>query len=107
MTKDIEIEEGRHVFRTLVKLAVFSGLIYAAGRFLAQKKEEYAGLTESQARARFVDKVGPKLGEETAEEIADQVIPKLKERGIVKPDPSDDATGGDPVAEAVDSIVED
>jgi hypothetical protein len=106
MTEEIEIAEERHVFRTLITLTVFVGLIYAAGRFLAQKKDEYAGLTESQARTKFVDKVGPKLGEETAEDIADQVIPKLKERGLIKPDPTDDA-GTDPVAEAVDSVVED
>lgn len=89
MADEIEIAEGRHFFRTLVKLAVFAGLLYAAGRFVAQQKEELSGLTESQARTKFVDKVGPKLGDETAQDIADQVIPKLKERGLVKPDPTD------------------
>lgn len=105
MAEEIEIDEERHVFRTLIRLAVFIGLIYAVGRFVAQKKNEYEGLTESEARSRFVDTVGPKLGDETAEEIADQVIPKLKERGLLKPDP-DDETDADPVAEAVDSVVE-
>ena len=106
MTAENENEKERHVFRTLVKLAVFVSLIYAAGRFLAQQKDEYAGLTETEARTKFVDKVGPKLGDETAEEIADQVIPKLKERGLVKDDPTD-SQGEDPVSEAVDSLVED
>lgn len=106
MAEEVEIAEERHVFRTLVRLAVFVGLIYVAGRFLARKKDEYAGLTESEARTKFMAKVGPKLGVETAEEIADQVIPKLKERGLVKSDPAD-TEDADPVSEAVDSVVED
>jgi hypothetical protein len=106
MAQKSDVAEERHLFRSLIKLAVFVGLIYAAGRFITQKKDEYAGLTESQARTKFVDKVGPKLGEDTAKEIADQVIPKLKEKGLIKDDP-EDAAGSDPVAEAVDSVVED
>jgi hypothetical protein len=60
--------------------------VYAAGRLVAQKKDEYMGLTESEARSKFIQKAGPRIGDDTAEEIADQVIPKLKERGFVKAD---------------------
>lgn len=111
--QDLEAD-GRHPFRFLLKFAMFVGLIYVVGRFLAQKKNEYAGLTESQARDKFVDKISPKVGEETATEIADQVIPKLRERGFIKPDSeagsdsgqsTDDAS--DEVSEAVDSVVKD
>ncbi len=101
MAKEIDVANERHVFRSLLKLAVFLSLIYAAGRFIAQKKDEYSGLTESQARTKFVDKVGPKLGDDTAEEIADQVIPKLKEKGLLKSDASDVA------AEAADEAAKD
>lgn len=107
MTEEIEIAEERHLFRTLIRLAVFIGVVYAVGRLVARQKDEYAGLTESEARSKFVAKVGPKLGEDTAAEIADQVIPKLKERGLVKPDPAEDSKKDDPVAEAVDAVVED
>jgi hypothetical protein len=123
-----ELEESeRHPIRFLLKLAAFVGLLYVAGRFLAQQKDEYANLTESEARAKFMEKMGPRVGEENAAEIADQVIPKLKERGLVHPDDmeaavddakesakevaeavekkADDAS--DKVTEAVDSVVKD
>lgn len=123
-----ELEDAeRRPIRMLLKLAVFVGLLYAAGRFLAQKKDEYVGLTESEARDKFMDKVGPKVGEDQAGEIADQVIPKLKERGLIKSDPMDAAAedaqaaaedvadavdkksdeASDKVSDAVDSVVKD
>ena len=54
---------------------------------LDEKRKEFSNMTESQAREKFVSKASAKLGEDQANEIADQVIPKLKERGIIKPDP--------------------
>ena len=81
-----QIDES-HPFRVLIKFAVFLGLIYVAGRFLAEKKAEYSNMTESQAHDRFVEKMGPKVGDDTANEIADQVVPKLKDAGLLKPDP--------------------
>jgi hypothetical protein len=98
-----ELEEAdRHPIRFLIKLAAFVGLLYAVGRFLAQKKDEYAGLTESEARDKFMDKMAPRVGEDQAAEIADQVIPKLKERGLIKSDPKD-ATAADAKAAAEDA----
>ena len=79
-------EAKRHPIRSFFKLAAVVGIIYAIARFLIQKKEEYADLTETQARQKLLDKLAPKLGEDTATEIADQVIPKLRERGFLRPD---------------------
>ena len=111
MTKDIRDVEAdeRHPLRFMIKLAVFFGILYAAGRFVAQKKGEYAGLTETQARDKLMEKMSPRIGEDTAGEIADQVIPKLKDRGIIKADPMDGAADmvSDKVTEAVDSVVKD
>ena len=101
--RDVEADE-RHPFRFMMKLAVFFGVAYATGRFLAQKKSEYADLTESQARDKLMEKMSPKVGEDTAGEIADQVIPKLKDRGFIKADPMEDAT--DEVAAAADDMAE-
>lgn len=91
MEQELEVAEERHPVRIMVRFAVLAGLLYLAGRFLAQKKNEYAGLTESEAKQKLVDTIGPKLGDETAEEIAEQVIPKLKDRGLLKSDPMDEA----------------
>lgn len=127
MTRDAEVVDERHPFRFLVKFAVFAGLLFVAGRFLAQKKDEYADLTESEAREKLVDKMAPRVGDDTAEEIADQVIPKLKDRGLIKADPmeaaadkvvdtaknakkkTEDAVDAatDKVTKAVDSVVKD
>jgi len=121
MGRKNEEAEGneRHPLRFLIKVAVLSGLIYATSRFVSEKKNEYTDLTESEARAKLIDKVSPKLGDETARDIADQVIPKLKERGLVKPDPMSEVAddlrdaadkvdeAADKVSEAVESLVED
>lgn len=91
MTDELQEIEGkeRHPFRFLFKLAFYAGLIYLVSRFIAEKKDEYAGLTESQAREKFMEKMGPRIGEDNASEVADQVIPKLKERGLLKSDPAE------------------
>jgi DNA-directed RNA polymerase specialized sigma54-like protein len=107
-----ETAAERHPLRFMMKLAVLAGLLYGAGRFLAGKKSEFADLTETQARDRLMEKISPRLGEDTANEIADQVIPKLKERGLIKADPMDEAAeeikeAADKVSEAVDSVVKD
>jgi hypothetical protein len=63
------------------------------------------------------------VGDDTASEIADQVIPKLKDRGLLKSDPVEAASdevmaaadkvaaaveeATDSVAEAVESVVKD
>jgi hypothetical protein len=125
LARDIkEIDPGgRHPFRSMFKLALFAGLLYAAGRFVARKKDEFADLTESQARAKLVETMGPRVGDDTASEIADQVIPKLKDRGLLKSDPVEAASdevmaaadkvaaaveeATDSVADAVESVVKD
>ena len=76
--------KGRRPFRFMFKLAVFAGILAAAGRFLVSKKEEYSGLTESEARRRMETQLGARFGEEKAREITDQVIPVLADRGLFK-----------------------
>jgi len=112
MEHKIETADERHPLRFMVKFAFLVGLLFVAGRFLSQKKNEYAGLTESQARDKLVETMATKVGDDTAEDIADQVIPKLKERGFIKPDPTEAASdavdeGADKLSEAVESVVED
>lgn len=77
----------RHPFRFMFRFAVFVGLLYVAARLLNEKKKEFANLTESQVREKIVEKASAKVGEDKANEIADQIIPALKEKGLVKPDP--------------------
>lgn len=73
-----------HPIRFTFKLLIVAGLLAALGRFLMAKKDEYAGLTEAEARARMEAKLAARFGEDKATEIADQVIPVLADRGLFK-----------------------
>lgn len=84
-------EKQRHPYRFMFKLAAVGAVLYFTGRILVQKKEEYYGLSESEARAKLQEKLGPRIGDDSAAEVADQVIPRLKKRGIV----TADVAGGD------------
>ena len=65
---------------------------------LAQKLADAAGeAIRPFFRKKFEQELAPKVGEDRAAEIADQVIPKMKERGVVI---------DDPIAEAVDEMVD-
>lgn len=80
-------EKERHLFRNFFRLAVFAALVGFTARMVAAKKAEYMGLTESEARIKITEKLSPKLGDVRAVEVADQVIPRLRERGLVVEDP--------------------
>jgi hypothetical protein len=75
-----------HAFRTLIKVLLVVGIISAIGKFLSDRRKDFYGLTEAEARAKFESKLGPIIGEERAAEVADQVIPRLKESGVLEPD---------------------
>lgn len=76
----------RHPFRFLFKFLLFVGALAAISKVAASKSKDFFGLTESEARAKFESKLGPRIGEEKAAEVADQVIPRLMEKGVIKPD---------------------
>ena len=96
----------RHPFRFLFKFLLFIGALAAVTKVVASKKKEYYGLTESEARAKFESKLGPRIGEEKASEIADQVIPRLKDSGVIKPDPMEQVVNDakDAASEAKDKM---
>lgn len=84
-------EQERHPFRFLLKFLLFAGLLAAIARVMASKKAEFAGLSDSEARAKFEEKLGPWIGEEKAAEVADQVVPKLKDAGLLEPNAAEKA----------------
>jgi len=96
-------ESERHPFRFLVKFLIFVGILFAASKLLAKKKDEYMGMTESEARSKFETKLGPRIGEDKAAEMADQVIPKLKEAGVIKDDPEDEVVD---LADSAEEVLE-
>jgi hypothetical protein len=96
----------RHPLRFLFKLALLVGGVAAMSKVVAAKKKEYYGLTESEARAKFQSKLGPRIGEEKAAEVVDQVIPRLKDKGVIKPDPMEQAVkdAKDVASDAADGV---
>lgn len=72
----------------LVRLAGIAALAYFGWKLFESTREEFMGLTETEAKVKLKDKLAPRVGEETAEQIAEQVIPKLREKGMLQPDPA-------------------
>lgn len=103
---DEQVEKDRHPFRFLFKLTVVGAFIYFAARLILMKKEEYYGLTESEARSKIIEKLEPRIGAEKAEDVAGQVIPLLKDRGVIKGDPVSEAASdlADTMAEAQEDL---
>lgn len=108
-------KKDRHPLRFLFRVLVLGAFVYFAGRLVMMKKDEYYGLTESEARSKITDKLGKRVGPEKASEVADQVIPLLKDRGVVKSDPVSEAASNlademasaqDDIADAVDDVVD-
>ena len=80
-----------HAFRTLFKVLLVVGVVAAITKFMSDRRRDFYGLTESEARAKFESKLGPIIGDDRASDVADQVIPRLKETGVLVEDAMDDA----------------
>ena len=84
---DIETDEERHPLRKLFRLIVVAAVVYFGWKMFETQRDEFMGLTESEAKAKLREKLIPRLGEETADQIVEQVVPRLRDKGIVQPDP--------------------
>jgi|GEM_PF-2763229 len=80
-----------HAFRTLFKILLVVGVVAAITKFMSDRRKDFYGLTESEARAKFESKLGPIIGDDRASDVADQVIPRLKETGVLVEDAMDNA----------------
>ena len=58
---------------------------------MSDRRKDFYGLTEAEARAKFESKLGPIIGDDRASDVADQVIPRLKETGVLIEDAMDKA----------------
>lgn len=100
-----------HAFRTLLRILFVVGIVSAIAKFLSDRRRDFYGLTEAEARAKFESKLGPIIGEDRAAEVADQVIPRLKESGVLEPDPLGKAKDmakdvGDDVTDAAKDVAD-
>ena len=80
-----------HAFRTLFKILLVVGIVAAITKFMSDRRRDFYGLTEAEARAKFESKLGPIIGDDRASDVADQVIPRLKDTGVLIEDAMDKA----------------
>ncbi len=102
---EAQVETSRHPFRFMVKFLIFVGILYAAGRLLNQQKQKFSGITEAEVRAKIETKLGPKMGEDKAAELAEQIVSKLRDKGVIKAEETHDIV--DASEGAVEDVVED
>ena len=102
-----DMTDESHAFRTLFKVLLVVGIVAAITKFMSDRRRDFYGLTESEARAKFESKLGPIIGDDRASDVADQVIPRLKETGVLIEDAMDDAKkAASDVADKVDDTAE-
>lgn len=78
----------RNPLRGMFRLIAVAALVYFGWKLFESKRDEFMGLTESEAKAKLMQMLVPRVGEETADQIVEQVVPKLREKGILQPDPA-------------------
>jgi hypothetical protein len=74
-----------------MKFLIIAGVVAAIARVMASKRAEYVGLSDSEAKAKFEEQLGPWIGEEKAADMAEQVVPKLKDAGLFDANPTEKA----------------
>lgn len=89
--------------KKLLKLALLVGGIAAVAKLVGAKKAEWQGLTESEVRAKLDARLPDKMPPEKQAAVADKVVGKMRERGVLREDdvvPEADGNGGVAVATA-------
>jgi len=79
--------EERHLLRGMFRLIAVAAMVYFGWKFFEAKRDEFMGLTESEAKTKLKEMLVPRLGEEAADQVVEQVVPKLRAKGILQPDP--------------------
>ncbi|MBT8164623.1 MAG: hypothetical protein HKO82_05460 [Acidimicrobiia bacterium] len=72
--------------KKLIKLAFLVGGVVAVAKVLEAKKAEWAGLGESEVRAKLDARLPEQMPAEKRSEIADKVVGKMREKGVLGED---------------------
>jgi len=70
--------------KKFVKLALIVGGIAFAAKFVAAKKSEWRGLTESEVREKLDPWLADRVSDEKRATIVDIVVSKMRERGVLR-----------------------
>ena len=72
--------------KKLVKLLIVGGIVAAVGKALMMQKQQWQGLTESEARAKIDAKLPAKVEGEKRAEVTDKIVGAMKDKGVLVPD---------------------
>lgn len=90
--------------KKLLKLALLVGGIAAVAKLVGAKKAEWAGLTEAEVRAKLDARLPDRMPPEKQQQVADKVVSKMRERGVLVEDEAGlETEGNGGVAVAVDT----
>ncbi len=70
--------------KKLLRFALIVGAVAFAAKLLAAQKAEWQGITESEARAKLDAKLPSKVPADQRVAVADKVVAKLRERGMLR-----------------------
>ena len=73
--------------KKLIRLALLAALAFGVYKLMEEKKN-WTGLTEDEARAKLNEKLSPRVPAEKLDQITDQVIDKMKDRGVLRTEPA-------------------
>lgn len=72
--------------KKLVKLLIVGGIVAAVGKALMMQKQQWQGLTETEARAKIDAKLPAKVEGEKRAEVTDKIVGAMKDKGVLVPD---------------------
>ncbi|MBT8214106.1 MAG: hypothetical protein KJP12_02700 [Acidimicrobiia bacterium] len=74
--------------KKLIAFALVAGGAACAAKAVAAKKAEWAGMPESAVRAKLDARIPEQVPAEQRTVIADKVVAKMRQRGIIGEEPS-------------------
>ena len=92
--------------KKLLRMALLIGGIAAVAKIVAARKGQWEGLTESQVRERLDTRLPGRMPTEKKAEVADKVVAKMQERGLLADEEEHEPTSEEPV-EAADAVTTD
>ena len=75
--------------KRIIGLALVAGAIAAVAKLITAQKAEWQGLTETDARAKVEERLPSRVPEEKRAEVADKVVAKMRERGVLGEEPAE------------------
>lgn len=72
--------------KKLIKLGLLVGGIAFVAKMVSAKKSEWQGLSEPEVRAKIDSRMPDKVPAEKRDAVADKVVSKMREKGVLRDD---------------------